>query len=71
MERQEREKQELEAKMRVERERLIKELQKRQDEIDAQNAMKALQSQRHVTATANKVPESKLHQLEHERQMVG
>lgn len=71
VERQEREKQELEAKMRVERERLIKELQKRQDEIDAQNAMKALQSQRHVTATANKVPESKLHQLEHERQMVG
>lgn len=71
LERQEKEKRELEVKMRLEREKLIKELHRRQDEIDARNAIRALQSQRHATATSGHVSESKLHQLEHERQMVS
>lgn len=69
MVRQEKEKSEFESKLRAEREKMMKQLQKKQDEFEAQNAIKSLQIQRE--ASANHDSESRLHQLEHERQMVS
>lgn len=68
LKKQEKEKQELELKLKLEREKFMKQLQKKQDEIDAQNAVRALQHQRDVSSSHS---DSKLHQLEHERQMVS
>lgn len=69
LKRQEKEKQDLELKLRVEREKIMKQLQKKQDEIDAHNAMKALQIQR--DASSDHASDTRLHQIEHERQMVS
>lgn len=71
LERQEKEKHDLDVKFRLEREKLIKDMRKKQDDIDAQNAIKALQNQRQATSSTSRVPDSKLHQLEHDRQMVS
>lgn len=68
LKKQEKEKQELELKLKMERERFMKQLQKKQDEIDAQNAVRALQHQRDVSSSHS---DAKLHQLEHDRQMVS
>lgn len=68
LKRQEKEKQELEQRLKSEREKFMKQLQKKQDEIDAQNAVKALQHQRDASSGHS---DAKLHQIEHERQMVS
>lgn len=68
LERQEKEKQELEQKLKSEREKFMKQLQKKQDEIDAQIAVKALQHQRDASSGHS---DGRLHQIEHERQMVS
>lgn len=68
LKRQEKEKQELELKLKIEREKYMKQLQKKQDEIDAHVAVKALQHQRDSAPVHSDV---RLHQLEHERQMVS
>lgn len=65
LKRQEAEKIEFEKRLKMERDSLIKKLQKKQDEIDAQNAIAAMQSHRnHATDH-----DSRMHQIEHERQM--
>lgn len=69
LKRQEKEKLELEAKLKVEREKIMKQLQKKQDEIDAQNAIKSLQLQRATGGHSGSHADAKLHQIEHERQM--
>lgn len=74
LKRQEKEKQDFETRLRIEREKLMKQLQKKQDEIDAKNAIKALQYQR---AASNQLganghsshSDARMHQIEHERQM--
>lgn len=65
LKRQEAEKIEFERRLKMERDALIRRLQKQQDEIDAQNAIAAMQSHRsHATDH-----DSRMHQIEHDRQM--
>lgn len=65
LKRQEKEKQELEVKLKAERDSIVKQLQKKQDETDAKNAIKSLQQQRNGHGASD----ARLHQIEHERQM--
>lgn len=66
--RQEKEKSELEAKLKAEREKIMKQLQRKQDEIDARNAIKALQVQRTASGHGSQ-SDARMHLIEHERQM--
>lgn len=69
LKKQEVEKQEFEKKLKAERESLIKKLKKKQDEIDAQNAILAMQTQRNNVANYPANHDNRMHQIEHERQM--
>lgn len=70
LKRQEKEKQEFEARLKAERDSIMKQLQKKQDENEAKDAIKALQVQRDASAApSNGQAINKLHQMEHERQM--
>lgn len=69
LKKQETEKQELDKKLKAERESLMKKLKKKQDEIDAHNAILALQSERQQAGHHSTGHDNRLHQIEHERQM--
>lgn len=61
----------LEKKLKEDRDRMLKLLKKNQDELDAITAMKSLQAQKQKMVAQHDHSDERVHQMEHNRQMVS